>query len=682
MLITKGIAMTDGLNRKNHFIPLKAILSAYEQTWKYGTPSNLNHDSTKLVGWTFVNGVYMEPGKAYVTNEMRIPENKSEHENLVCKNIEYLHRKYYLERKSDYDKLKELLGSKLSCESHPALISCVAYEDKGLLYKVFPELKDAMHKGLINIDQLTPVLPGIYKKDQFLLFAHRFFRRNCSMLNSLNDEFLQRLQGLAGKDLNVQIAIDPDLIGLLGTEVAELEYQYWWGPKFNEDLSSIPVGVTKYNNESYDNVFSNLCFTEFGWYMQDERQTFECEEVVDKSNIPDSNGEYYGCRFVHSMLNPITKLPNHLDGAIRAYTDEQIINRLEISIDKSERDTWYTKLWRIDNDMPVSLWKELITHYYRDNMLIGEYFGGEDDKFTNILLEDRKENEPVPLEKYVPVNMNKGDGIRLYFRFLPKMNINETYDVVVRSNEFLLYEQTKTKIIESETITVLKLLKRHGIKVRFPVTARVGHEDLIFNFPTFVCANYIIASQVQQAMYDFCIAWKNNNDDRLVSYSIIVNQGEEAIELSFAGHIDDIVSVFCDEANRFPNSQNLYKWIEDLYIRNNKNGIANQQPQVSDLLSNAGTLRYKRQLVPNRILETIKREEDAIIVQYSERKEIVAEMIQNQVGIAPIYLIKSTKCTKCGKEYYSCDCVKFIDDCGENITKFHFLGASWTNRHA
>ena len=133
----------------------------------------------------------MEPGKAYVTNEMRIPENKSEHENLVCKNIEYLHRKYYLERKSDYDKLKELLGSKLSCESHPALISCVAYEDKGLLYKVFPELKDAMHKGLINIDQLTPVLPGIYKKDQFLLFAHRFFRRNCSMLNSLNDEFLQ-----------------------------------------------------------------------------------------------------------------------------------------------------------------------------------------------------------------------------------------------------------------------------------------------------------------------------------------------------------------------------------------------------------------------------------------------------------------------------------------------------------
>lgn len=71
---------------------------------------------------------------------------------------------------------------------------------------------------------------------------------------------MQRLQNLHNSELQVQIALDIDLIGLFGTEQAELEYQYWWGPKFNEDLSSIPYGVTKHNNEHYDNVFTNLCF--------------------------------------------------------------------------------------------------------------------------------------------------------------------------------------------------------------------------------------------------------------------------------------------------------------------------------------------------------------------------------------------------------------------------------------
>lgn len=681
MLITRGIAMTDGLNRKNHYISLNAILNAYENAWKYGTPSNLNHDSTKFVGWTFVNGIYMEPGKAYVINEMQIPENSTEHKNLIRRNMDYLYRKYYLERKDKYDELKELLGNKLSDKSRPALINCVAYEDQGIVYKIFPEMRTDMHKGLINLKQLTPILPGVYKKDKYLIFAHRFFRRNCSMLNSLNDEFLQRLQNLATTNLNVQIAIDPDLIGLLGTEMCELEYQYWWGPKFNEDLSMIPLGVTKHENEGYDNVFSNLCFTEFGWYMQDDRQTFECEEVIDKANIQNGESEYYGCRFVHSMLNPLTQLPNHLDGAIRAYTDEQIIERLEKSIDKSERDSWYTKLWRIDSDMSVSLWKELITHYYRDNRLIGEYFCGQDDQFQNILLEDKSENEIVPLEKYVPVNMSKGDGIRFYFRYLPKISVSKDYDVVIRSNEFLIYNQTKIKVMETETVTVLKLLKRYGIKVRFPVTSRIAHEDMILNFPVFVCANYEVASKVQQAMYDFCVVWNEQNDDRLISYTIIVNENDEAIELSFAGHVDDIVNVFNDGEKRFPDKQNLYKWIENLYIKNNKNRIANQYPRVNDILID-GTLRYRRQIVPAKYLHNIELENNNVMVKFVEKKEIVTEITENKIGIAPIYLIEKTRCTKCGGEYSSCNCIKFIDECSEEITKFNFLGATWTNRHA
>jgi len=682
MLKARGIAMSDGLNRKNHYFSLNSIINAYEDVWEKGTPSNLNHDRTKFIGWNYITGIFMEPGKAYVTNEMIIPETDEEHDTLMKKNMAYLYEKYYINRKEKYEELKMMLGDKLSDKAHPALISCVAYEDENILCRVFPEIEEQMNKGLIDLNLLTPVYPGIFKKDNYLIFAHRYFRRNCSIHNSYNEEFLQRIQDLQNSDLKVQIALDVDMIGLLGTENAELEYQYWWGPKFNDDLSSIPTGVTRHNNEHYDNVFSNLCFTEFGWYVQDEKQTFECEEIIDRPNIKDGDSTYYGCRFVHSMLNPVTNLPNHLDGAIRAYTEEKMVERLDISIDKTERNTSYTKLWRIDNDMPVSLWKELITHYYRDNMLVGEYLSGEDEKFTKIVLEDKAEDEITPIQKYIPVNLNANDGIRIYFRYMPVLDINEEYDVVIQSNEFMIYDKRKMRVMESETITVLKLLRRYGLNIRIPATARIGHEDMLFNFPTFICKNADEARFVQQAIADLCKAWNDKNDDRLISYSIVTNYENEAVFFSFAGHVADFTNIFARVGTTFPQKDNVKKWIETLYKENNRFPVASQHPKISDIMTDLGQLRFKRAIVPPKYLQEIKMEDKCLTVSFVEKKETVNELVNNKIGIAPIYLIEKTKCMKCQNDYISCDCVKFIDDTCEEIQSFKFVGAVWTNRHA
>ncbi len=681
MLKTRGIAMTDGLNRKNHFFELNGILNAYEQSWRIGTPTNLNHDSTKLVGWTYPTGIYLEPGKAYLTNKAEISETKEEHDFLVKKNMTYLYGKYYEERKELYNKLREQLGTSLSQNGRPALIKCVAYEDENIVLKVFPEIKDCLHDGLIDINLLEPVSAGVYKKGNYLLFAHRFFRRNCSLLNSLNDSFLERLQSLRDSNLSVKIAIDLDLVGLSGTETTELEYQYWWGPKFDEDLSKIPVGVTHHKNEHYDNVFSNLCFTEFGWYIQDNRQTFECEEVNDRPNIWNEE-DFYGCRFVHSMLNPTNNLPNHLDGAIRAYTDEKMLVRLESSIDKSERDTWYTKLWRIDNDMPVSLWKELICHYYRDNRLVGEYFGGQDEKFDKIILEDNAKDNIAPLDKYVPTNMNRKEGIRAYFSYHPSFDVNKDYDVVVNSHEYMFLNDSSEKIIESDTLTVLKLLKRSNLKVRIPYTSRIAYEDTIFNFPIFRCKSIKIAEKFQEAIKALCYAWKENGDDRLISYSLEFNHENEAVFLSFAGHVDDFINIFNEVGTSLPESEQLHPWLNSLYDIINKYPIANACPKVSDILTDTGILRFKRTFVPAEYLKNLKMQGNALITSFIEEKEIVNEIIANNIGIAPVYKVKQSKCDKCKNDYISCNCVKFIDDITETMKDIEFRGATWTNRHA
>lgn len=47
----------------------------------------------------------------------------------------------------------------------------------------------------------------------------------------------------------------------------------------------------------------------------------------------------------------------------------------------------------------------------------------------------------------------------------------------------------------------------------------------------------------------------------------------------------------------------------------------------------------------------------------------------------PIKWVKNSKCTKCGADYLSCKCVKFIDeDVLEHHIEYEQIGMTWTNR--
>lgn len=678
----KGVSLTDGLNRKNHDFPLDLILNTYENSWKDAGPSYFNHDISKLIGWSYTIGIYIEPGKTYVLNEIAIPENDEENESLVKNGRAYLYSKCCEGRKEEYDVLKEMLSDKLTDQSIPASINCVAYYDMKIISKVFTKL-DVDSDGLIDLRLLTPVLPGVYRKGKYLLFAHRYFRRNCCLLNSLNDEFLRRLQNLQNSNLNVKIALDLDMIGLAGSEREELEYQYWWGPKFNDDLSSIPDGITRHNNENYSSL-SNICFTEFGWYEQDGRRTFECEEVVDIHNIECEDIEYCGCRFVHSMLNPTTCVPNHLDGAIRAYTDELMLERLGQNIAQSERNTKYTKLWRIDNDMPVDLWKELIAHYYRDNMLVGEYFNGEDGTLTMMVSEEDNDlDKRTHSNKYIPTNMNSNDGLRLLFHYEALYDMKKDLEVQIDSNAFCIMNGEKVRVIESETITIIKLIKSYGAKISMPEIARIGCEDMILNFPTFVCRNIKAAQVVQNAIAELCKIWAVKKNDRLISYSIAVNYDNEAVFVSFAGHVSDFAIIFEKIGTSFPGNSGLKKWIEDLYRENNKfSRSCSQRPDIFDIASNYGGLRFKRSLVPKKYQKAIVFEDKCLKVKCKGSKEMVEELQKNGIGMSPIFRINETLCSKCKEDYRLCTCIKYIDDMYEEIQKCELIDIAWANRFA
>lgn len=698
MYSTRGVAITDGVNRKNHIMPLSTLMNAYLDSYKVPMIMNLGHDRSKPIGYTKLNGIYMEPGKAYLVNSSNFPDNDEEQEILFQMVSVADIQNFYVDKKEEVDRLYGLLGESVTKNARIAPTGqAVAVIDEGIVARVFPDIQELLQDGLIDLRELTPVykseegsedetgmlVPGVYKKDQFLLFAHLFFRRNLCVANTLNDVFFDSFEKLRKNEgLQLKVAIDMNMIGLAGTESLELEYQYWWGPRFNDDLKSIPTGVTCYKNERYDNLFTNITDTQFYWHVQDDISTFECEEICDKENAVVDKEKYFGCRYVHSMVNQQTELPYHLDGAIRLYTDEQILERMDEGTDISKygKNSLYFKLWRIDCDLNVSTWKELITHYFRDNQLIGEYFGGVDETLDQIKREKQEEKQTNTKNRFIPVNLNSGDGLRIFFKYVDKKEIPSDRDALVKNSLMLTMPDGKTeKILEADAITFLKLLISKGVRIRKPITSLVDFGDMVFNYPYICCKDAETSEKVLSTILELCHSWKDAGDDRLLTFGVVINrENKEAVQLSFAGHVDDYVEVL--DAMLPLNGMEIEDWVLQLYEKNNKFREAKDYPDKF-LLLHDDSLQFERRFVSPKEIGKVWKKDGRVSVDLRLPKEEAQYLYYHKVNVSPAYKIKEAICTKCGQEYRYCPCMKFIcKDVSDKVTKADYLGMVWTKR--
>lgn len=693
-----GVAITDGKNRKNHIIPLRTLLNAYHDSWNRVIPMHIGHDRTKPIGYSKMTGIYMEPGKAYCTNESAIVETKEENERLLKFTSNYNYDTFCSEHKDEIEELKNKLSDYLSADFKIAPVGqAVAISDKEIVKKLFPEWVETFKDGLVNARELQAVyskttngekgvlIPGVYEKDGYLLFAHYFFRRNMSILNTTNEEFFDVFEKIKREtNVDIKIALDLDMVGLLGTENSEVEYQYIRGPLFDDDLKMIPEGVTCHNNENYDNLFSNLLSTQFYWHIQDGKRTFECEELCDRENISFNEGKdmLWGCRYVHSMLDPESGIPIHLDGAIRIYDEVQILERIDdkTDISKCGKDSRYKKLWRIDNEIPIVLWKQLISSFYRENALIGEYFGGKDEKYDAVISSPNCPSRKITKNDFSFIEIEPGDGIRAFLAYIDKFELLDQRDVKVCGKDYLLFgDGDKVKILDAETITLLKLLKRKGLHLRIPNTSIVAFNDMIFNFPILCCRNSTVFDTVFEAIKELCVTWAKAGEDTLISFGMRMNLENDAFQISFAGHINDFIKLY-DDMPRL-SSCVFEEWVEAFYSLNNQFKKANDMPEKYTLI-NGDIVCFRRIMVPPSKIERKEAKSGVESVVLKLQKDEISYVSEHKIVVAPHFRIKESICKKCGKEYRTCDCIRSIDsDVAEEVTKADLFGYIWTNRN-
>lgn len=425
MDISRGVFWTDQVSRDKVWIPASELMRAYHRDVReslqtgieVGLPLQMQHDMHRLIGWSKPLGLYIDGTMVRSLGQTETPTDKDEQTRLDTLVERYWKQRFSEEARPFRDELESRLApSNLEEIQFLAMESVVAFRP-GLAAELYPDLFEP-ENGLVDKDGLTDyrdlvrrmrqVQPGVFHDPErdVLLFAHRFFRRSLSHRNKLNAYFLECF-GAVSKEhgsLRTRLKLDPDILGHPASARMMVEREYWHGPKYSDDISAIPPGVSEHKASDRNRHYHGIDRTQFWWKFPETRvlreeqagfRTFEMEELIENESWG-LGANKFGCRYAHAEFSADQAAITHFDGAIRAYPADDYFARIDTSIDKAGKHSEYSKLFRFDGELPISDWKRLLTDYFQGNLLIPEYLGATIDEDESLDCESEGEESMPP----------------------------------------------------------------------------------------------------------------------------------------------------------------------------------------------------------------------------------------------------------------------------------------------
>jgi hypothetical protein len=680
-----GVMVSDAISKNNLKLATGALHISLSEYWRTGLPMCISHDAHRPIGWTLPVGIHMEPGLARLTAVSLLPENDED-----CRFLEraYQRRLYdrVLESTGPFsDELKDMIGPALRGNEQLADLVTPALVSDGLARRCFPDLFDQEDKDcLINLESLEAVQPGVYKRGPLVLFAHPFFRRSLSRLNNLNVDLLSQLETLArNPDVVVRIRLDPDAVGLARQCREPIEMQYWRGPHFNDDLSRIPPGVTRHEADERQTLFSLVSRTEFWWQSRLNDSTHRREHIFEAEELREhytfgSQEQLYGCRYVHSIIDEETNAIAHLDGSIREYTDESMVERLDQDIAHAGRHTLYTKYWRLDGTLPLSSWKTLIYHHFRDNGLVGEYLG-----MTSEVVPPPVRPVPGALSRLVP-HAAAATGLRVaisYHRFDAEPLAG---DRCISLLGLVRGAEEETKFVDAEFLDFAKFVRRGGLSLDVPPDVQVlAFEEHYHVFPLIRHRTKAAADQTLGVLRSFVSFLKS--PERVLSASVSVVTDDVEMRLSLLGGSQALV----DWLQRFtfpPQAADTgTDWVTSVSDYLNTLPAVQDEPALGTVIKADGIFFLPRVKIPR---EWITSKADGSwflrLDAFNGGDQDIRDLVMTGVvkGTVCGFISRST-CTSCGGDYRSCLCIKCADPgVAERVDDFSLVSFHWTDRPA
>lgn len=681
---------SDQINKHNSFFTISAMEDMVWDKSSQAVPMHLGHDMHRPIGCMVPFGLYFEPKLVRNIGVSLIPETDDESKQIInFKNFSsYSNIKQEIEdnKAALYDILKHYLSEDFKY-LHSSTLAII---DKDIVSKVFKNLSSLKVK-----DDLIPIknllidfeykFQGVFihKTLPLCIYADSFFRRSLSRHNCFHYNFLDKFMLFKdNEDVTLKIAIDWDLIGYAPTLLPTMEFDYWFGPKYTDEIDKIDPGLTRHVTSDFEREYYQLSSTEFYWKINDKLREFELEELRE-SEAPTLN-DFYGCRYIHSIYDTSKSTFIHFDGAIRGYDSDLYFERIDQKMTEFGRRSQYKKLFRMDGKIDINDWKSLITYYMQSNPLIYEYFNAEKPKSE---LEQPIENISI-IEELVPQKIDKNEGIKLLLSYHEKNNNFNQYSHAVSIYDVVDFGNGNVDAIEDDIIEIKKALSRLGKKLFIKEDVLYGNfKDEYWNIPCIFHSaqepqvDISITIQALKNIFNKLIERKLNS---VISFTIAWNMEEKEVRLSCFGHVNDLIKWMNSFISIPTNREEFKTWLEDqrTYLNTNYDKFVNK-PALENICQFDGVIYIKRKMIePKFNPRPIVRDNDIICqFQLSDDGKDYQDITEGKIVPVMSYFNKKATCSKTGKNYFESEYSKLLDDDVYVIIEdFEGLNFYWTDK--
>lgn len=681
-----GVFLTDGVSRSGERFTIPALEDMLWLSYRKGNPSNVSHDIHRPIGWSSVSSLYVSHEMTYVLGKMYLPESESEHDEVMRARTNFLNN-HIIERINQYSNsfYAELNKAGLLVQEGELFSNgIVMYGAQNIVYKAFPFLsKDLFDSdGLILLSELKKHFEyrgcGVFaaKKSDFSLLLHPYLRRSLSRFNNFNTGFIDKLLQSDSDVSPVRVRIEDSYIGYTPSYIDNIEFEFWFGPSYSDDIMSIPEGLTTYVPDETERFYNPVCKTEFLWENKDGKRQFEMEEVAE-DEMPTNKG-HYGCRYMHSFYDPVTGVFDHFDGAIRIYDENLMEERKVANMNQMGHRSQYIKLFRIDGKLQLSEWKGLITQYLKDNNDVYRYFNAE----VPFKVEAEKSVEER-IDDYVPQVLHKGDGVRLLMSYHEPICGNSAF-------YFSNFDSVTTHSVSGDAadvsvIDLAKCLRRDGLEIEYPNCLLMECRDGFVSLPLVAHCGHSLSDDVNKTLNGirhFLDGLNGHGNAQSYSMGLTWNiDDDRSVVISFMGAVPDLQE-WLNSFSMIPvDREGIRRWFEIQVKFIHCHGKDGESPINSTLIQSDGTFFQKRRNIQQDVdLKDVKMEGGGFMAEmsYLSGKEKLASFIDSgMISFTPMMVINNLKCEKTGTDYLTSPLIAPFGETTCSIEKIESLVFVW-----
>lgn len=303
-----------------------------------------------------------------------------------------IENKHHIEEFIDYSRKFDIKLDTTNFRYHATTGIIVNYPN--ILSLLCPELIFDK-EDLVEVNHLLSLFEkssrgyGYFENSNFNCSVHEFYKRSYHWRNTNNPRFLKCFLKTVNLKSKYYLGLNKNYLNLNKPDFQVIEADFWYGAKFNEDISTIKNDIVQLkppilkNKDRVKVIFDDTEVLNIKWSQKGKIKICEIEEIKSKKHkIKFKDNSYYPAKYIHCEFDLEKNEFRHFDGAITLFSEEEYELAVKSDLNYNKKNSIlikpkHVKLFKINGKIDTKDWVDLSLLFMEGQLLLVEYFNGK-----------------------------------------------------------------------------------------------------------------------------------------------------------------------------------------------------------------------------------------------------------------------------------------------------------------